>query len=98
MPYTLPAEQKLDFELSALLSEWKKIVCTEQTSSELFVEDGFYPFYTQQSVKILFIGREALGMAGLNYVKTLFEAYKTNSVGEKSLDEYKFLCFTLPTE
>ena len=29
-------------------------------------------------------------MAGLNYVKTLFEAYKANSVGEKSLDEYKF--------
>lgn len=90
MPYTLPAEQKLDIELSALLSEWKKIVCTEKTSSELFVEDGFYPFFTQQPVKILFIGREALGMAGLNYVKTLFEAYKANSVGEKSLDEYKF--------
>lgn len=90
MPYTLPDEQKLDIELSALLSEWKKIVCTEKTSSELFVEDGFYPFYTQQPVKILFIGREALGMAGLNYVKTLFEAYKANSVGEKSLDKYKF--------
>lgn len=90
MPYTLSSEQKLDSEISALLSEWKKIVCTEKSSSELFVEDGFYPFYSQQPVKILFVGREALGMAGLNYVKTLFEAYKANSVGGKSLDEYKF--------
>lgn len=90
MPYTLPVEQKLHAELLSLLDEWKKIVCTEQSSSNLFVEDGFYPFYTQQPVKILFIGREALGMAGLNYIDVLFEAYKANSVGGKSLDEYKF--------
>ncbi len=90
MPYTLLVEQKLHAELSSLLSEWKKIVCTEQSYSELFVEDGFYPFYTQQPVKILFVGREALGMAGLNYVDVLFDAYKNKTVGEKSLDEYKF--------
>lgn len=90
MPYTLPVEQKLYAEISSLLSEWKKIVCTELPSSELFVEDGFYPFYTQQPVKILFIGREALEMVGLNYIDVLFDAYKNKIVGEKPLDEYKF--------
>lgn len=90
MPYTLPVEQKLHAELLSLLDEWKKIVCTDQTSSNLFVEDGFYPFYTQQPVKILFVGREALGMAGLNYINVLFDAYKNKVVGGKSLDTYKF--------
>lgn len=90
MPYTLPDEQNLYSEISSLLSEWKKVVFTEKSSSNLFVEDGFYPFYTQQPVKILFIGREALGMAGLNYIDVLFDAYKNKIVGEKSLDEYKF--------
>ncbi len=90
MPYTLPVEQKLHAELLSLLDEWKKIVCTEQSFSELFVEDGFYPFYTQQPVKILFVGRETLGMAGLNYIDVLFDAYKSKIVGEKSIDGYKF--------
>lgn len=90
MPYTLPVEQKLYAEISSLLSEWKKIVCTEKSSSNLFVKDGFYPFYSQQPVKILFIGREALGMAGLNYIDVLFDAYKNKIVGGKSLDKYKF--------
>ena len=90
MPYTLPVEQKLHAELLSLLDEWKKIVCTDQTSSNLFVEDGFYPFYTQQPVKILFVGREALGMAGLNYIDVLFDAYKNKIVGEKPIDGYKF--------
>ena len=80
MPYTLPVEQKLHAELLSLLDEWKKIVCTEQSSSNLFVEDGFYPFYTQQPVKILFIGREALGMAVLKYIEFLFNE-KTSGTG-----------------
>lgn len=90
MPYTLPVEQKLHAELLSLLDEWKKIVCTDQASSNFFVEDGFYPFYTQQPVKILFVGREALGMAGLNYIDVLFNAYKSKIVGEKPIDGYKF--------
>lgn len=51
--------------------------------------DGFYPNYTQQKVKILFIGREALSVKG-SYIETLYEAYKDNDIGSKSLDAHQF--------
>ena len=39
-------------------SEW---FSNERHSHTIFVEDGFYPFYTHQKKKILFLGRESYG-------------------------------------
>ena len=72
MPYTLPAEQKLDIELSALLSEWKKIVCTEKTSSELFVEDGFYPFFYSAACENSFYRKGSAGNGRIELCKNSF--------------------------
>lgn len=86
MFYLLSNEQKLNMELSKLFSTWKSLVANEP----LFVEDGFYPFYTQQSVKILFIGREALGIANSNYIEILLKAYRENTIDGKHINKYKF--------
>jgi len=54
------------------------------------VFDGIYPYYTMQKKKILFIGREALGINGLNYIDVLFDAYKDNQIGNKHINQHKF--------
>lgn len=97
--YELKEEKDLDKKLEKLFSAWIKELSKALTSSEedvrnRFVKDGFYPFYLKQSgKKILFIGREALGMewaADVGYTKTLLEGYKSGIVGETSLNKYKF--------
>ncbi|MGI6718834.1 MAG: hypothetical protein ACOX4D_06795 [Bacteroidales bacterium] len=57
---------------------------------QLFVKDGFYPYYTYQKRKILFIGREALEIGGANYMELLYEAYLEDNIGGITLNRYKF--------
>ena len=54
------------------------------------VFDGIFPGYLSQRKKILFIGREALGINGQNYIECLYDAYKFNSIGNKTLDSSSF--------
>ena len=64
------SERKLKFEIEKLNDRWKNHLVSmtgEKSISEIFVSDGFYPYYTNQKVKVLFIGREALEIAGTNY-------------------------------
>lgn len=56
------------------LSEEEKSLIENQ-----FVSDGFFPYYTQQKIKILFLGKESLGLGGLDYVDTLIKPIKTNN-------------------
>lgn len=53
------------------------------------VSDGFYPYYTKQKVKILFVGRESLSIEG-SFIETLYKAYKDNQIGSKSLNASQF--------
>ena len=62
----------------------------EYKLSELFVRDGFYPGYLSQKIKILFIGRESLGMVGNDYIDVLFDAYHNKIVGDRNLNRYSF--------
>lgn len=57
---------------------------------DLFVSDGFYPYYTCQKKKILFIGREALEIGGTNYMEFLYEAYLEKRIGGMTLNQHKF--------
>lgn len=57
---------------------------------DLFVSDGFYPYYTFQKKKILFIGREALEIGGYNYMELLYESYMRKRIGNKTLNQYRF--------
>lgn len=61
----------------------------QYTENDL-VFDGIFPGYLRQSKKILFIGREAIGINGQNYIECLYDAYKFNSIGEKTLDSSSF--------
>ncbi len=44
---------------------------------EGMVFDGFYPHYFSRRTRILFIGREARGIEGDNYLDVLYAAYST---------------------
>ena len=70
------SERKLKFEIEKLNDRWKNHLVSmtgEKSISEIFVSDGFYPYYTNQKVKVLFIGREALEIAGTNYQESLYK-------------------------
>jgi hypothetical protein len=51
---------------------------------------GIFPRYTEQKLKILFIGREARGLSGHNYMDVLFNAYKESRVGDAHLNQAAF--------
>lgn len=55
--------------------------------ADQFVADGFYPYYFQQKIKLLFVGRESLGMSGLDYISELFNAYKNNRIGNCHINQ-----------
>jgi hypothetical protein len=40
--------------------------------------DGFYPYYTHQKVKILFIAKESLGLYGKDYIQAVFKGIRAN--------------------
>ena len=58
------------------------------------VSDGFYPNYTTQPVKILFIGRESYDLAGCDYIEVFIDHYlngRTGSEGhKKNINRDKF--------
>jgi hypothetical protein len=80
------------------MSDWKREVAQsrvvfredgkEYAGADYFCADGFFPYYTRQKTKILFIGREAVGMSGLDYIEVLYDAYKQNRVAGKTLDAH----------
>lgn len=91
--YYPESENDLKLEIEKLNSRWKKHLVSitgEENISELFVTDGFYPYYTTQKVKVLFIGREALEIAGTNYQELLYGAYVENRIGSKTLNAHQF--------
>lgn len=87
------SERNLKFEIEKLNDRWKKHLVSitgDESIPEIFVTDGFYPYYTNQKVKILFIGREALEIAGANYQEFLYGAYLDNRIGSKTLNAHPF--------
>lgn len=50
----------------------------EKDYTEAINADGFYPYYTHQKVKILFIGKESLGLDGMDYIEALFTGILSN--------------------
>lgn len=65
----------------------------EKAYTEKINFDGFYPYYTQQSLKILFIGKEALNINGQDYIQTMYEgilANDTRGQGKYTVNQDKF--------
>lgn len=69
-----------------LVQELEKVASNKEEKNLVetrFVSDGFFPYYTKQKIKILFLGKESLGLRkGLqrsDYVETMMRAVKTNN-------------------
>ena len=50
----------------------------EKECAQVINADGFYPYYTHQRVKILFIAKESLGLYGKDYIQALFQGILSN--------------------
>jgi hypothetical protein len=46
-------------------------------NADAMVCDGFYPHYFSQKPKVLFVGKESIGMSGQNYIQSLHHTYKS---------------------
>ena len=62
-----PAEVALKKKIDELNAKW------EDACPDDFVSYGFYPYYTQQNYRLLFVGREPRGLAGCDYIQALYE-------------------------
>lgn len=56
----------------------------------MYVKDGFYPEYSKQPIKVLFIGKESLEIGGQDYISLIFDAYHNKKVGSTHLNRYQF--------
>lgn len=85
-------EHGLYTDLINLQNEWERgLEKLDPTTSQLFVYDGIVPYYTEQPFKILFIGKESLEVAGVNYVIDILKnCYNANRIGGKTLNAYRF--------
>jgi len=83
-------------KLTSLFVEWqeamKAALPPEQAQQvDGFVRDGFYPYYYRQPLKILFVGKESLGLEGCDYLDVLLQAYReAKRVGKVHLNTHKF--------
>ena len=56
-----------------------------------FNKDGFYPYYSVQSKKILFIGRESRGLGREeDYIHHLLKAYQNKRIYKTHINRYAF--------
>jgi hypothetical protein len=74
-------------QLSKLFQEWHFSI--DKDPNEL-VFDGFYPYYFSQKTRILFIGRESLGLTGFNYIEELCYAYWNKKIGRQHINSNFF--------
>lgn len=86
--FVLQCEQNLACDLNGVATIIYN--CLGGEDKKLFNMDGFYPYYTQQPLRILFVGRESCWMGGRNYIQTLLGDLKNGKVGEWSIDQYPF--------
>lgn len=67
-------EQGLQAGIDNLMGRWRAAL--PEDLRERFVPDGFYPNYTHQRNRILFIGREAYWMKGNDYIDLFDKEYR----------------------
>lgn len=86
-------EQSLKDKIDKLHSEWRNHIqnkCANSSLPDLYVEDGFFPYYKQQKIKVLFIGREARRIGGCGYIDVMYKAFRDGKVDGRSLNCHQF--------
>lgn len=82
---------RLNSMFESLGAEFDKTKAGIEITVEDIVVDGFFPYYSNQACRVLFIGRESLGLSGCNYIDELHYCYTQDyAVGEKSLNQHRF--------
>lgn len=72
-----PADERELYEKNQkLMSDWKASLKTEY-SRDNFCSDGFYPHYTHQKEKILFVGQESYGLNGGDYINVFYDIFRS---------------------
>lgn len=85
----LPTQTALDKLFSQLIESAKDKTFPYARTSNDIVLDGIYPNYINQKVKVLYIGRESLGLTGENYIDLMHHAYKVDKkIGQKTLNQH----------
>ena len=86
---------KLD-KLENLFREWHLHFVNNSSRLEKHIADdmvfdGFYPYYSSQKKRILFIAWESVDIDGCNYIDLLYKSYReTKRIGSRHLDQSKF--------
>lgn len=83
-------ELELKTKIEEFNERWRNCIVSqipEVETNDCFVPDGFYPYYTHQKIKILFIARESRGIGGCNYIELLHKAYKEKIVADRGIDQ-----------
>jgi hypothetical protein len=84
-------ELELKHKIDEFNERWRKCLVKQipeldEPQNDLFVPDGFFPYYTHQKIKILFLARESRNIGGINYIDILYDAYKENRISGKSIN------------
>ena len=80
--------------LKNLFGDWqahmqRSLPATQSHLAAGFVWDGFYPNYFRQPIRILFIGREALGLKSCDYLDVMLSAYRVaKRIGEEGRSKH----------
>lgn len=74
-------EHELYKKNQALMQKWEESLTTPYAKKN-FCSDGFYPYYTHQKVKVLFIGQESYWLNGCDYIHTFIDTYRKESINK----------------
>jgi hypothetical protein len=88
-----PEEKDKRKEINALMKDWKAEIAEaivkqkdkqrSRRGADYFNSDGFFPHYFEQKQKVLFIGREARGHSGCDFLEDTINYYKDEDTDQK---------------
>lgn len=83
-------EQELKNKIDALHKCWANNLSSLQDRDD-FCSDGFFPYYTHQNTKILFIGQESYDLGGRDYISTFYDVFRAGQMENGiSINQSKF--------
>jgi len=88
-----PEDEKTYYdENKKLLDEWKAYIKDKKIVHKYgingFVDDGFYPYYYLQEIKILYLAIESRGISGGNYIDIV--NFKDDKIGKQHINSNGF--------
>lgn len=92
-------DKKINSQLDVLFTEWYEFLKKNdffqktKTSPDCFIQDGIFPRYSEQKVKILYMGRESYDLEGFNYIYQHYDWLKSKALNGSTLWR-KMLRFT----